>query len=208
MLFMVWFNRNSQQSRHMIALLACYMTALIFLALYLSKDTYYYNTVNHYFALPKSIWKILLLFPVEKSTIIRLCNASVLSVIYLGVLFSLSYLHSAMYKWIPAVKHTAGILLLLELVLYDPAFIRTSYYFLYPRFLTVSEFNRMQMILHGCTMFLNCTLFFMSILFLGLTIRRTPGLHTLRMNIFLVSVSTFLSCLHSSICFYAIRVLW
>lgn len=188
-LFLAGTNRGNLSSLHMIAVLVCYMMALIFLALYLSKDTYYYNTANHYFALPKSIWKVLLLLSVNKSTIIRLCNLTVLGVIFLGVLFSLSFMHPSLSAIAPKMKWSTSAILLTELLIYDPAFIRRIYYILYPRFLDVSGFTAFQSVLHGFTMILNLSLILISLFLLVLTIKKTPGLRLLRMNIFSITVS-------------------
>lgn len=188
-LFLAGTNRGNLSALHMIAVLLCYMMALVFLALYLSKDTYYYNTANHYFALPKQIWKVLLLLSVNKSTIIRLCNLSVLGVIFLGVLFSLSLLHPSLSSIAPKIKKTASAIILAELLVYDPAVIRGLYYLLFPRFLSVSGFSALQSVLHGFTMFLNLSLIITSLALLALTIRKTPGLRMLRMNLFSIAVS-------------------
>ena len=170
-IFLLKTNHDNLPSRCIIALLISYMMALFFLALYLSKDSYYYNTANHYFSLPKYIWKALLLLSIRKSTIIRFCNLFVLSVIFCSVLFALSFLQSRIAKTARRVKITVAILLLLELTIYDPSVIKWLYCFLYPRFLTVPEFSCLQSGIHTCTMLL---LFYYALFFYFLPSHKRP----------------------------------
>ncbi len=188
-LFLIKTDRSNPSSRCIIALLISYMFALSFLALYLSKDTYYYDTANHYFSLPKFIWRGLLLLPVQKSTIIRLCNLSVLSTLYCCLLFSLSFKHTGLVRITPAVKRGTAVLLLVELAAYDPAVIRLFYTFLYPRFLTVQEFNACQDRFHTLTTGFHVVLLLACACFLGFTIVRTACLRIIRMSILWISLS-------------------
>lgn len=147
-LFLLKTNRGSSPARYMAAILIFYMMALFWLVLYLSKDMYYYNTANYYFAMPKFIWKWLTLLTINRTLIIRMCNFCVVGVLYLGICFSLSFMHPSLMRIVSPVRRSAAAILAAELLLYEPLIEKHLYYLLYPSVLSVASYNKMQQILH------------------------------------------------------------
>lgn len=187
--FLLRTNRGSSPARCMAAILIFYMMALFWLVLYLSKDMYYYNTANYYFAMPKLIWKWLTLLTISRTFIIRMCNLCVLSVLYLGIRFSLSFMHPSLMRiTLPVRRMTAG-LLLTELLLYDPLVEKQLYYLFYPSVFSVAQCDKMRQGLHCITITVNLLLIIVSLGLLLYTILQTSGLRMIRLNILGVMVS-------------------
>lgn len=202
-IFLFKTGRRNSSTRYMASILVFYMMALLFLALYLSKDTYYYNTANYYFALPKFLWRFLLLLSIPKSVIIRLCNFCVLGVLYLGLLFSLSYSPTHSSKPVRAVKISSAAYLLLEAFFYDPFTIQKIYYFLYPKYMSVSKFEHIQLLFHRITMFFNLFLVLLSLTILSQMILRTSQLRMIRRNIGWIAASYFFTMLSYEYFFFS-----
>lgn len=188
-LFLLKTNRGSSPARYMAAILIFYMMALFWLVLYLSKDMYYYNTANYYFAMPKFIWKWLTLLTINRTLIIRMCNFCVVGVLYLGICFSLSFMHPSLMRIASPVRRSAAAILAAELLLYEPLIEKHLYYLLYPSVLSVASYNKMQQILHYTTIFLNLLLIAVSFGLLFYTLLQTSGLRMIRLNILGVTVS-------------------
>ena len=188
-LFLLKTNRGSSPARYMAAILIFYMLALFWLVLYLSKDMYYYNTANYYFAMPKFIWKWLTLLTISRTFIIRMCNFCVLCVLYLGIRFSLSFMHPSLMRIAVPTRRVTAALLTAELLLYDPLVEKHLYYLLYPSVFSVAQYNKMHQILHCVTMSMNLLLIAVSFGLLLYTLLQTSGLRTIRLNILGVMVS-------------------
>lgn len=188
-LFLLKTNRGSLPTRYMAAILIFYMLSLFSIVLYLSKDMYYYNTANYYFAFPRSIWKWLTLLAVDKTFIIRMCNLCVLAVLYLGIRFSLSFMHPSLARVTRPIQWGTALLLGTELILYDPAVLKKLYYALYPAHLSVLEFQSLQTVFHRITTAVNLGLVLLSFGLLVYTLLQTANLRMIRLNIFSVIVS-------------------
>lgn len=182
-------NRGSAPARYMAAILIFYMMALFWLVVYLSKDMYYFNTANYYFAMPKFIWKWLTLLTISRTLIIRMCNFCVLGVLYLGICFSLSFMHPSLMQIAAPVKRSTAVLLIAELLFYDPAVEKQLYYALYPSVFSVAQYDHLQKLLHGVTVSLNLLLVVLSFDLLFYTLMQTSRLHMIRLNIFGVIAS-------------------
>lgn len=191
-LFLLKTNRGSLPARFMAAILLFYMMALFSLVLYLSKDMYYYNTANYYFALPKFIWKWLTLLKIDRTLIIRMCNLSSLAVLFLGICFSLSFMHPSLMRISSGIKWAAALFLIFELLLYDPFFEKHLYYWMYPSVFSVSEYEMLQQILHWITISGNVLLIALSFGLLCFTFLQTSGLRMIRLSIFGVMISYLL----------------
>ena len=69
----------------LMILILPYFAALCSIILYVSKDTYYYNLIKDYFYLPDFLWRWLFFIDIGKSNIIRIMNASSLSILIISV---------------------------------------------------------------------------------------------------------------------------
>ncbi|MGF7142254.1 signal transduction histidine kinase [Anaerotaenia torta] len=167
-------------SKYLAATLIAYVAVIFSMIFYLSKDSYYYNIVDNYFSLPKSVWKYLMFVDVPRNIIIRLLNLSSLAVIYFGYHFSISYRKKlAMYRWFD-FRRILPVLLGLQIFAYDPDIQYFFYFLAYPRFLPLRYIHTLMEAFHGITVAFNIGVILYSIVQLGLSYREVHLLRFLR----------------------------
>lgn len=165
MLFLFYQPAKRSSVKYLIRTMLCYTLALLFMIMYLSRDVRYYNIIEDYFLLPKSLWKSFMFITISKSTIIRLMNLFNLLTIFWGCQFSLTYLNQHALNSKRLIRILLQILflfLLTEYLIYDPTFSKYLYLFLYPRFLSVQHYDQLRTIIHFVTMCINCLLILIS----------------------------------------------
>lgn len=155
---------NQLSSKYLAATLIAYVAAIGSMILYLSKDTYYYNVVNVYFSLPKAVWKYLMFVRIPKDVIIRMLHASSLTVIYFGYLFSNSYQERLTSHRLNRFKSILPVILIIQLLAYDPYIQYRMYLFCYPNLLTLKQIELFMSVFHGVTVAINIGIITFSIL--------------------------------------------
>lgn len=171
---------NQISSRYLAATLIAYVVVIISMIFYLSKDTYYYNVINNYFALPKPIWKYLMFVRVPKFIIIRTLNLSSLAVIYLGYQFANTFQEKTGYHRKNYSMIILPIVLMIEYFAYDPFIQYPIYQFCYPRLLTINQIAVITDMFHIITVTVNMGTIVISIIKLCFTYRKVYFLHFLR----------------------------
>jgi signal transduction histidine kinase len=162
-IFLISQKDNRISTKYLAKTLIALAFTILMMILYLSKDTYYYNVVNNYFSLPKSVWKYLMFIRIPRDTIIRLLNLSSLSVIYLGCRFSLSHLSNTNTR-IRKVSHIVILsVMIFQLILYDPLVQYCLYTALYPDILDFTQISSACMIIHTITVVVNNSIILFSI---------------------------------------------
>lgn len=171
---------NRTSSKFLAATLIAYIIAIFSMILYLSKDTYYYNVVNNYFSLPKIVWKYLMFINISKDIIQRLLNLSTLAVIFFGYSFSTSYQVKTMLNIWRNIRRIVLIVLLFQLIMYDPFVQYQLYMFCYPKYVSLGQITAIKEIFHGVTVIINIGIILFSILELFYTYKKVYFLHFLR----------------------------
>ena len=171
---------NLISSKYLAATLIAYVVTIIAFIFYLAKDTYYYNVINNYFSLPKSVWKYLMFTRIPKSMIIRLLNIASLAVIYFGYCFSSSYFE----KELPNKKHNFRFILFavlfMQLIVYDPFIQNKSYILFYPDLFHLDQIDLLKSLFHTATVIFNIGIIIISILQLCFIYRKIYFLQFLR----------------------------
>lgn len=181
-------DKNSIRGRYLLLMMTAYIVAVFSLMFFLSKDTYYYNTVYSFFSMPAGIWKRMMLTPVGKSTWINLINLSCLFVLYFAVCFSLSFRpfeNQRAEQWIRGL--TAGVLVL-EFIWYMPEISRRFYLWAYPDKLTYDGYLLVKNGVHLFTCGFNVGLILFSAVLLFVACRKASPLRLIRTNILAVSI--------------------
>lgn len=182
-IFLLLNDGGSQATKYMILTMAAYTIALFSMMFYLSKDTYYYNTVYNYFSLPHSLWKFMMFSPVNRNALIAVMNLFSLAVLYLGVCFSLSLLIDHHPRPINNIKLSVLIFLILEYLFYLPCVTKALYYLLYPNWVTSASFYRLTDIIHVITIVSNFFIILISIVLLIYSYYKASPLKMIRLNI-------------------------
>lgn len=171
---------NQTSSKYLAITLIAYVIAIFSMIFYLSKDVYYYNIVNNYFSLPKTVWKYLMFVDISKNIIIRLLNLSSLAVIYFGYIFSRSYHKKITPLKLDYFKYVLLFILIVEFVMYDPDVQYHTYLFFYPKLISLHQIETIKSIFHMVTVVINVGIIIFSILQLCLTYKKVYFLHFLR----------------------------
>lgn len=171
---------NQVSSKYLAATLIAYVVAIFSMIFYLSKDNYYYNVVNNYFSLPKVVWKYLMFVNIPKNLIIRLLNFSSLSVIFFGYHFADSYKQKVLDYRLQFFRIILPVILLIQLILYDPYVQYKLYFLTYPSLLTLEQIIGITKVFHIITVFLNIGIIAFSIIRLCLAYKKVYFLHFIR----------------------------
>lgn len=86
-MFLIFQRDQHASAKYLLGTVLLYALAILSMIFYLSRDIRYYNIIENYFLMPKSIWQAFMFFPVSKDTIIRCMNLFSLLTILFGCLF-------------------------------------------------------------------------------------------------------------------------
>ncbi len=128
-LFILTRNDKRKSDTYLVLALTMFVASILSLFLYISKDVYYYNVLNYYFKLPKSVWQFMMFNAFPRKIAIRLLNLSTLLFLYFCERFSANYLQ----EFKPITGKSLHTLIMaytvLQLLFYDP-FIQEKLYLL------------------------------------------------------------------------------
>ncbi len=185
-IFLLIKDKESISTKYLIYIMASYTIALFSMMFYLSKDTYYYNTVYNYFSLPSSMWKIMMFSNVKRDHLIIVMNLASLSVLFFGTCFALSFQILENPKPIRITQSAIAFLLSAEFLFYLPGITRALYLKLYPEHLTYARYLKLSEYIHTVTSFLNAGIVLASIIILLFSYYKASPLRMIRLNIFAV----------------------
>jgi len=185
-IFLLIKDKESISTKYLIYIMASYTIALFSMMFYLSKDTYYYNTVYNYFSLPSSMWKIMMFSNIKRDYLIIAMNLASLSVLYFGICFALSFQILENPKPIRITQSVVAALLFAEFLFYLPGVTRAVYLKLYPKQLTYARFLELSQSIHTITSLLNACIVLISIIILLFSYYKASPLRMIRLNIFAV----------------------
>nr|MCR5031838.1 HAMP domain-containing histidine kinase [Lachnospiraceae bacterium] len=104
----------------LVMALFLFVASIIALFLYISKDVYYYNVLNYYFRLPKSVWQFMMFNSFPRQIAIRLLNLFTLLFLYFCERFSANYLVEFKPAGSKSIQNVLTVFILLQLLFYDP----------------------------------------------------------------------------------------
>lgn len=181
--------KNRSMNKQLIILVLSYFIALASMILYISKDTFYYNLVKEYFYLPGLLWKWLFFISIDKSNIIRLMNVASLGILVISTYFSLHFYRGLPLRRQKITKNLVWFYAVLQLVIYDPSLNILAYKFLYPDYMTVQDYLRLENIIYSCTKTINIIIILTGFLNLILAIKFSPKLKLFRFHYIFLALS-------------------
>ena len=173
----------------LMILILPYFAALCSIILYVSKDTYYYNLIKDYFYLPDFLWRWLFFIDIGKSNIIRIMNASSLSILIISVYLVFHFYEPFSLRVQKAVKRVVWVYCLLQFILYDPYTNLKAYYFLYPARLTVQQYLYLEDRIYAVTHTINTAVILLCFLGLLAAFIKAPKLKLFRYNHLFLAIS-------------------
>lgn len=190
-IFMLYQHHRERHTIPFTLVLVAYFFAIFSMMIYYSRDAYYYNVIKNYFYLPDPLWRYLFFLPISRFNVIRLINIASLSIVLASVCFALNFHTPFTVKTIRRAKTAIRIYLLLQLLIYDPAFNIRCYYFLYPAFLGSRQFYDAENIIYILTRSGNNLLVLLSVLMLLVSFYHSPRIQLIRYNFLLMTVCFF-----------------
>ncbi len=187
-LFLIQKERPIISVKYLIFSLTSYTVALFSMMFYLSKDTYYYNTVYNYFSIPSSVWKFMMFTPINRTIILNLLNASCLLTLFFSLCFSLTFYAHHSYSKIFLVKKIVFFLLVIEFIIYNPVVHRWFYLATIQTYFSYSQFNTLQSMVNNITTLLNILIIILSIFILFYSYFVASPLRIIRINLLSVFV--------------------
>lgn len=176
-------------NKYLIILLISYLVSLSSILLYISKDIYYYNQIKNYFYLPNFLWRWMFFVDINRSNIIRLMNISSIAIVIISTYFSFSYFKKTFFKLQNLAKRLLWIYGLITLILYDPSVTIRLYYFLYPNYLSVNQFNNLENIIFRVTNTINIGVILLDIALLIYALYTAPKLRVFKLNHIFLDIS-------------------
>ena len=173
----------------LMILILPYFAALCSIILYVSKDTYYYNLIKDYFYLPDFLWRWLFFIDIGKSNIIRIMNASSLSILIISVYLVFHFYEPFSIRVQKMVKYVVWAYCLLQFILYDPFTNLKAYYFFYPARLTVQQYIQLEDRIYGITHAINIAVVLLCFLGLLAAFIKAPKLKLFRYNHLFLAIS-------------------
>lgn len=154
-MFLIFQRDQHASAKYLLGTVLLYALAILSMIFYLSKDIRYYNIIENYFLMPKSIWQTFMFFPVSKDTILRCMNLFSLLTILFGCLFSMNYMNTATSPCVKKFRKAVVHFLILEYFIYDPFLQKMIYLFFYPHLMNSQQFSLFLRITHFFTAALN-----------------------------------------------------
>lgn len=178
----ILYFRGNKNHTALIFLLLSYFVALCSMVIYISKDTYYYNLIKSYFYLPNFIWRWFFFLKISKINLIRLMNLSSLSIVIISTYFAFSFCQPKKRLTEKILKTCVWLHCIFLAVLYDPAINYKLYYYLYPKHLTVAQYENMELFIMQITRICNNVIILSCMMFLLIALRNSPKLKLFLFN--------------------------
>lgn len=178
----ILYFRGNKNHTVLIFLLFSYFVALSSMIVYISKDIYYYNLIKSYFYLPNFIWRWFFFFKVSKINLIRLMNLSSLSIVIISTYFAFSFCHPKKRITEKLLKAAVWLYCIFLAILYDPVTNYKLYYYLYPSYMSVAQYEKMEFSIMEITRVCNNAIVLSCMIFLLIALRNSPKLKLFRFN--------------------------
>ena len=175
-------NRKDLSTRYFIGMMLAYTAALLFMMVYLAKDTYYNNIIENYFSLPLALWETLMFLPFNKEFLICAWNLCYCLALGLALCFSLSFGKCEKIWWLQIVKYIALGFLGVEYVIFHPLVQKYGYEILYPSVWNVSQLEDMQHGIHVAVLCINELILALGLGILIFSYRKVTPLKMIRHN--------------------------
>lgn len=126
-IFFVSRKDKREADKYLLAALLMFMLDIVALILYVSKDVYYYNVLNHYFMFPKEVWNVLMYSNISQDAMSWLMNICSLLFIYCCVHFAFTFMSDSHLQRNKKLRIGLIIWLAVQFIIYNPQLYRLMY---------------------------------------------------------------------------------
>lgn len=127
LLFIIMRKDKRGADKYLIGALFFFMLDILSMIIYVSKDVYYYNVLNHYFWFPSEVWNVLMYSKIPQDIMIRMMNLCSTMFIYLNVQFAFTFMSDMHLYKNKKLRYGLITWLGIQIIFYDPFIYRHLY---------------------------------------------------------------------------------
>lgn len=161
-IFLIIKGRRNIQQLSFSFLLLTYLLSLLGLMFFMSKNPYYCMKVLVFPFFPSILWKYLYYIDVSMFTVIRIVNTSTSMIVCASIFFFFTIIPTSKRYSTKKIMLSSVLYTMVVNILYDPYIQRALYYWLYPNYLTVRQYNTMIDIFQIITRTINVAIIILS----------------------------------------------
>lgn len=160
-LFFVSRKDKREADKYLLAVLLIFMLDIVTLILYVSKDVYYYNVLNHYFMFPQEVWNVLMYSNIPQDVMIWLMNTCSLLFIYYCVHFAFTFMSDRHLHRNKKLRIGLIIWLVMQFIIYNPKLYQLIYISICGKLLDASQItgivNGIELVTRGINLLILAT---------------------------------------------------
>lgn len=166
-----------------------YLMVVSCIIIYMSKDAYYYYSLEAYFGISQNLQNRLMFLPIARESLIRLLNLFSMTFLYAGLCSGIYFAFNLQFKRRYMLFALLAIPCILQTVVYDPGVYTYLYYSLYPDWLSSQAFAAGYETLHRVTFTVNTLYIAAGSLLLIYALVNAPKVRQIRSNILMLLIS-------------------
>lgn len=181
--------RYTKATLFMLLMGFSYLVVVSCLIIYMSKDAYYYYSLEDYFGISRDLQNQFMFLPISRLSLIRLLNLSTVVFVYASLcsaIYFAFHVHLQRGVWLLA---GLAVPCLIQVIVYDPSFYANLYYKLYPEIMSSQAIVSMYETLHAFTFILNTLYLAAGIVLLVYALYDAPKVRQIRSNIAMILIS-------------------
>ncbi|OMF30093.1 hypothetical protein BK133_17160 [Paenibacillus sp. FSL H8-0548] len=188
-LFCLTQQKYTKATLFMLLMGLSYLIVVSCIIIYMSKDAYYYYSLDNYFGIKQALQNQLMFLPISKFTLIRVFNLFTMLFIYTGLCSAIYFAFNISSKRGTMLLALLAVPCMVQVVLYDPSFYTYLYYKLYPDYMTSQGFNSAYEAIHNITFTMNTIYIAAGVVLLLYALYDAPKVRQIRSNILMILMS-------------------
>ncbi|MNO31716.1 Sensor protein ZraS [compost metagenome] len=166
-----------------------YLIVMSCIIIYMSKDAYYYNSLEQYFSIKHSLQNQLMFLPISRVNLIRLLNLFTMMFLYTGLCSAIYFAFHVQFRRKFLLLTALAVPCIIQVIVYDPAVYAFLYYRLYPDYVSSQSFISAYETLHSVTFVLNTLYIAAGSVLLIYALYNAPKVRQIRSNIIMILIS-------------------
>lgn len=188
-IFLFFQRKYTKATLFMLLMGFSYLVVVSCIIIYMSKDAYYYYSLEAYFGIRKDLQNRLMFLPITRESLIRLLNLFSMTFLYAGLCSGIYFAFNMQFKRRFILLALLGVPCLLQMIMYDPDFYTYLYYNLYPDYISSQAFASAYETLHRITLTVNTLYIAAGTVLLVYALVNAPKVRQIRSNILMILIS-------------------
>lgn len=166
-----------------------YLIVVSCIITYMSKDAYYYFSLDDYFGIRQSLQNQLMFLPISRFALIRVFNVFTMMFLYTGLCSAIYFAFNISSRRRTLLLSLLAIPCIVQIMLYDPFFYAHMYYRMYPDYMTAKGFVSLYESIHTVTFVVNTLYIVAGVVLLVYALYDAPKVRQIRSNILMILIS-------------------